>query len=764
MSVRSVGACVGSPLPWLQLRAARRIHIEPDNGDMWAACPRRCGTAARRSRRIDVAALDRASAQQETELPGSPWKAAVPRRRASEWRQEGSRRRCCSAPTPVVRRPAARLTAVAPTEAPYNAPAGVSVVGRARSTPLGSADSTTCFAPCPAPSRARARNNAGIAVNIRGFEGSGRVNMMIDGVRQNFRFTGHEAQGFTYVDPLLLRRHRDRARRRLDRRWRWRARRHCQLPHARRRRHLEAGPDSGRAHHRHLGKQRSRLVRDGGRRGHQRLASASPAPISSSNDRTTTRTATASRCRSPTRICSPACSRPTSSINESRSSLRSAACSTTTTSCPTRYFQNVNVETYTAKYTYKPVDNELVNFRLNGYRNDVTMHYGTTSTPTVGNPPRQGRQGPSDRRRGLGLRRHRTCRASISAPCRCRSEYGYEYFFDDVDDSTASAELRRRRQSQRQEQYRRPLLGDDLLATASSISSRGLRYDTFDARAARSVRNPLIPNVPPGPYTVDKSTSASIPRSRWRPKSCDVVSAVRDLFGIDAGSDRLGDDDGRLASAAAASGSSPNPFLEPEIQKGWEFGATCRPTACPDAGDSFRFKADYFTHGGRELHLPDALRPSWAASTTSATRPALRPCRASRRRACTTRGFVSPVLTYTYTDTDLPSQINGFGATSYLPDHIVTLTGGVRLSTRSSRSARRGYIILGEPSSATDQRVRLRRLSLHAGYDAARPFSSYKFDQGHRAAALRDQRLRRRPTRRHSRHSSAGTSAGSTAG
>ena len=28
--------------------------------------------------------------------------------------------------------------------------------------------------------------------------------MMIDGVRQNFRFTGHEAQGFVYVDPALL--------------------------------------------------------------------------------------------------------------------------------------------------------------------------------------------------------------------------------------------------------------------------------------------------------------------------------------------------------------------------------------------------------------------------------------------------------------------------------------------------------------------------------------------------------------------------------
>ena len=46
--------------------------------------------------------------------------------------------------------------------------------------------------------------NPGLAVNIRGLEGSGRVNMMIDGVRQNFRFTGHEAQGLAYVDPAFL--------------------------------------------------------------------------------------------------------------------------------------------------------------------------------------------------------------------------------------------------------------------------------------------------------------------------------------------------------------------------------------------------------------------------------------------------------------------------------------------------------------------------------------------------------------------------------
>ncbi len=44
----------------------------------------------------------------------------------------------------------------------------------------------------------------GVAVNIRGFEGSGRVAMMVDGVPQTYRLTGHTSQGSTYVDPLLL--------------------------------------------------------------------------------------------------------------------------------------------------------------------------------------------------------------------------------------------------------------------------------------------------------------------------------------------------------------------------------------------------------------------------------------------------------------------------------------------------------------------------------------------------------------------------------
>ncbi|MEN5299466.1 TonB-dependent receptor [Brucella sp. TWI559] len=47
-------------------------------------------------------------------------------------------------------------------------------------------------------------SNPGVAVNIRGFEGSGRVNMLIDGVPQNYRNSDHSSAGYSYIDANLL--------------------------------------------------------------------------------------------------------------------------------------------------------------------------------------------------------------------------------------------------------------------------------------------------------------------------------------------------------------------------------------------------------------------------------------------------------------------------------------------------------------------------------------------------------------------------------
>ena len=89
-------------------------------------------------------------------------------------------------------------------DAVYNTPAAVSTATRSELDTFGQIDTGDVLRSMPGTFTRESPQNAGLAVNIRGFEGSGRVNMMIDGVRQNFRFTGHEAQGFVYVDPALL--------------------------------------------------------------------------------------------------------------------------------------------------------------------------------------------------------------------------------------------------------------------------------------------------------------------------------------------------------------------------------------------------------------------------------------------------------------------------------------------------------------------------------------------------------------------------------
>ena len=47
-------------------------------------------------------------------------------------------------------------------------------------------------------------DDPGIAVNIRGMQDFGRVAVVIDGARQNFQRTGHQADGLVYMEPELL--------------------------------------------------------------------------------------------------------------------------------------------------------------------------------------------------------------------------------------------------------------------------------------------------------------------------------------------------------------------------------------------------------------------------------------------------------------------------------------------------------------------------------------------------------------------------------
>ncbi|MGA0598851.1 TonB-dependent hemoglobin/transferrin/lactoferrin family receptor [Enterovirga sp. CN4-39] len=56
----------------------------------------------------------------------------------------------------------------------------------------------------PGVTTQEAHNDPGQAINIRGLQDFGRVNVLVDGARQNFQSTGHGANGTFYLDPELI--------------------------------------------------------------------------------------------------------------------------------------------------------------------------------------------------------------------------------------------------------------------------------------------------------------------------------------------------------------------------------------------------------------------------------------------------------------------------------------------------------------------------------------------------------------------------------
>ena len=84
----------------------------------------------------------------------------------------------------------------------FETPGAVSTVGPERLLP--GLDTNRLLDGVPGVAAAGYASQPGLSVNIRGMEGFGRVNMMVEGVRQNFRAQGHEGGSFAYVDPNFL--------------------------------------------------------------------------------------------------------------------------------------------------------------------------------------------------------------------------------------------------------------------------------------------------------------------------------------------------------------------------------------------------------------------------------------------------------------------------------------------------------------------------------------------------------------------------------
>ncbi len=93
-----------------------------------------------------------------------------------------------------------------PHDVTYETAGSVSVITRADLDKVAVSSARDIFAETPGVWVMDGRQNTGINVNIRGMQGEGRNNVMVDGTRQNFsRYGGYNGIGAAaYVDPELI--------------------------------------------------------------------------------------------------------------------------------------------------------------------------------------------------------------------------------------------------------------------------------------------------------------------------------------------------------------------------------------------------------------------------------------------------------------------------------------------------------------------------------------------------------------------------------
>jgi hemoglobin/transferrin/lactoferrin receptor protein len=544
----------------------------------------------------------------------------------------------------------------AKSEEVYKTPASVSTAGRGDIETFGIVD-TGDILRAMAGTSTRESLNAGVAVNIRGLEGSGRVNMMIDGVRQNFRFTTHEAQGFVYIDPSLL----------------------AGVDVARGAVSTKGGAGAlvGTADLRTLdvedillpGKKVGVLNTitwgSNGVGWQEMLATAV------TNGRLGIAGAISHRepdnYENGSGVTVPNTHQDLLSglfkMNFALSSdqtLKLGAVFYDNDFFANSYFQNLRSDTYTLKYTYRPLSNPLIDFAFNAHANDVRMEYlkGASAVGRV----------MDDAGRGFDVTN--TSRFRLGG-VRVASTYGYEYFGDDF---TAFNKINPN------------LSGGVNPSGESSISGvfsqtkfsygifdliTGLRYDTYSLQG----RFDTDGRGPGTSFTeVDRSDGRLNPKvtlaAQVLPWLQPYVTYAEAFRAPTVQETFLGG-----SHPGGGVGFLPNPFLEPEVQTGWEFGFNVVKDGVLKRGDAFRFKATYFDMDV-ENYVTACGGP---AGTSFCNVQGTSQVKGVEVQSKYDTGWFFGGLAYTWTDTNLPTQINGLGAHSYLPEHTAVLTAGLRM-------------------------------------------------------------------------------------
>ena len=531
----------------------------------------------------------------------------------------------------------------------------------------------------------------GVAVNIRGFEGSGRVNMMVDGVRQNFRFTGHEAQGFTYVDPNLL----------------------ANIDVTRGATTGTGGSGlAGSVNFRTLGV--SDIVEEGKQWGVLGRASWGSNGVGFSE-------MLAGGARIDAMGIAAAISRRDSRSYKNGDNTRQPNTGQEMTSglfktefgfgedqhltlggvfykndfAANSYDQTLKNNTLTANYSYNPGDNDLIDLRVNAHYNETSMRYnkGLNSYATS--------VGREITDKGFGFDVSNTSNFAIN-DVNISWQNGVEYFSDKISGFKAGTNPTNGRSSSG------ALFSEAKFSYGLADLTTGLRYNFFK----------LDGDANDGSQLVDRSINALAPKVTL---AINVTDWLQPYVTYSHSMRAPTLQETMLGGTAHGGGMLPNPYLEPEKQRGWEVGFNLAQNDIFLTSDRLSMKANYY----------DMTVENYIVSQCTAN---FRACQFANIAGNTSvrgfeleanydAGFAFAGIGYSHTKTDMPRQMPGFGASQYLPDDIFTLTAGARfLEDKLSAGARYNYVSRGKNATYTGTD----RSDSYALVDV---FANYKFTE-----------------------------------
>jgi len=674
-----------------------------------------------------LAAINEAHAQ-EAQLPGvNITGAKVKKSSAPTSKPKPQPTQAATSAPPPAEEPQAssESTEAARVDAPYSTPAGVSVAGQSEIETFGQGNIQNVLRAMPGVSTGNDPNNPGIAVNIRGFEGQGRVNMTIDGVRQNFRFTGHTTQGFAYVDPLLL------------------AGIEVQrgavsgpggagaLAGAANMRTLDVddvlkpGKDSGALTSLTWGSNGvgfSEMAAGAIRSGNISIIGAI-----SKHDQDNYKNGNGQTVPYTDQDLISGLAKVHIQIDPSQQiSFGTVLYNNDFTA--NSYNQTLDSKIYTANYVYNPASNDLVNFRANFYGSDVKMRYldgigGASSA-----------DGRTIEDLGLGFDASNTSLFNLGGIF-VKSTYGYEYFHDDVDASNGIDPSVGGGVNPSGKSTIRGAFSETTFSKSIFDFIVGLRYDDYNLNGGGVVDPHLPPYLPPGfpialppgvepgPFHVDNSygdfskkfTLAAKPVEWFQP-----YVTWSNTFRAPTISETLLD--GSHPASAFEPNFLPNPFLQPEKQRGWEFGFNTKVDGLLQPGDALRFKADYYT-----MDVDNYITASCDAMGIVCSyfnNPGTSKVEGVELQGTYDAGYVFAGLSYSHNNTTLPSQMDGLGLHSYLPGDITTITGGLRFFDQRLTVGARTYIT--SKSQKGDVNVGPGDPLFYDGYTTYDLFSNYK--------------------------------------